>query len=595
MNRNPFEHDYFIGYINNVTPQYVQVHFPSSILLKAFIHKGEQLNGGLVGNFVVIEGQQYGFLGKVLELALPEKERLELSEKSFNNKDFHPTGKIEILLSFDLFEPQNIDKGLNSLPSIGAKVFVCSSEFIKRYFRGFGVKKEDQLTTPLIELGCLTYDKSAMVEISQQAIFGRHCAVVGTTGGGKSYTVSKLIEGLVINCGKAILIDATGEYYKHDSESYSVNASILASKSFFHYSNLTVGDLFVLLRPAGQVQAPKLMEAIKSLKVLKILNEKVDADFIKIKDENTFAIKIKQDLYEDIKHDNATLLKAGQLMRPFNRVYNKYIQEIESFDSDFNVKALSNQIVKECVYDVDFNSSNKWGGQNANHLNNCISLILRINNLINNPQFENIFGFNKTKSDENELINQIEKFLEKEESLLRIGFEDVGFDFQAREILANAIGKYLLEAARKGRFKKTPLVLFVDEAHQYLNKEVKDEYFELTKLNSFDSIAKECRKYGLFLCLATQMPRDIPIGTLSQIGTFIVHRLINHFDKESIANASSSANKSSLDFLPILGAGEAILMGVDFPMPVMMKLYKPTIEPDSSTPSFKPNAKSHAH
>lgn len=593
MNRNPFEHDYFIGYINNVTPQYVQVHFPSSILLKAFTHKGEQLNGGLVGNFVVIEGQQYGFLGKVLELALPEKERLELSEKSFNNKDFHPTGKIEILLSFDLFEPQNIDKGLNSLPSIGAKVFVCSSEFIKRYFRGFGVKKEDQLTAPLIELGCLTYDKSAMVEISQQAIFGRHCAVVGTTGGGKSYTVSKLIEGLIINNGKAILIDATGEYYKHDSESYSVNPSILASKSFFHYSNLTVGDLFVLLRPAGQVQAPKLMEAIKSLKVLKILNEKVDADFIKIKDENTFAIKIKQDLYEDIKHDNGTLLKAGQLMRPFNRVYDKYIQEIESFDSDFNVKALSNQIVKECVYDVDFNSSNKWGGQNANHLNNCISLILRINNLINNPQFENIFGFNKTKSDENELINQIEKFLEKEESLLRIGFEDVGFDFQAREILANAIGKYLLEAARKGRFKKTPLVLFVDEAHQYLNKEVKDEYFELTKLNSFDSIAKECRKYGLFLCLATQMPRDIPIGTLSQIGTFIVHRLINHFDKESIANASSSANKSSLDFLPILGAGEAILMGVDFPMPVMMKLYKPKVEPDSSTPIFKPNTQSN--
>lgn len=595
MNRNPFEHDYFIGYINNVTPQYVKVHFPSSILLKAFTHKGELLNGGLVGNFVVIEGQQYGFLGKVLELALPEKERLELSEKTFNNKDFHPTGKIEILLSFDLFEPQNIDKGLNSLPSIGAKVFVCSSEFIKRYFRGFGVNEEDQLTAPLIELGCLTYDKSVMVEISQQAIFGRHCAVVGTTGGGKSYTVSKLIEGLVMNNGKAILIDATGEYYKHDSESYSVNACILASKSFFHYSNLTVGDLFVLLRPAGQVQAPKLMEAIKSLKVLKILNEKVDDDFIIIKDENTFAIKIKQDLYEDIKHDNGTLLKAGQLMRPFNRVYDKYIQEIESFDSDFNVKSLSNQIVKECVFDVDFSSSNKWGGQNTNHLNNCISLILRINNLINNPQFENIFGFNKTKSDENELINQIEKFLEKEESLLRIGFEDVGFDFQAREILANAIGKYLLEAARMGRFKKTPLVLFVDEAHQYLNKEVKDEYFELTKLNSFDSIAKECRKYGLFLCLATQMPRDIPIGTLSQIGTFIVHRLINHFDKESIANASSSANRSSLDFLPILGAGEAILMGVDFPMPVMMKLSKPNIEPDSSTPSFKSKAQSHAH
>ena len=51
----------------------------------------------------------------------------------------------------------------------------------------------------------------------------------------------------------------------------------------------------------------------------------------------------------------------------------------------------------------------------------------------------------------------------------------------------------------------------------------------MTRLDSFDQIAKECRKHGLFLCLATQMPRDIPQGTLSQMGTFIVHRLIYIF------------------------------------------------------------------
>jgi len=212
---------------------------------------------------------------------------------------------------------------------------------------------------------------------------------------------------------------------------------------------------------------------------------------------------------------------------------------------------------------------------------------MRINNILNDVAFVKMFGF-KTSS-ETSLIDSIEKFLlaTNKSTLLRIGFEKVPFNFQAREILANSIGKYLLNEARKDKFKKSPLVLFVDEAHQFLNKNVKDEYFEQTELNSFDSIAKECRKYGLFLCISTQMPRDIPIGTLSQIGTFIVHRLINHFDKESIANASSSANKSTLDFLPVLGAGEAIMMGVDFPMPVMLKINRPKIEPDSSTPNFK--------
>ena len=89
MNSNPFVHDYFIGYINQVLPQYVNVHFPSSVLLKTFTFKGEQLNGGLVGNFVVIEGQRFGFLGKILELSLPEKERLHLSEQSFQKCRTH--------------------------------------------------------------------------------------------------------------------------------------------------------------------------------------------------------------------------------------------------------------------------------------------------------------------------------------------------------------------------------------------------------------------------------------------------------------------------------------------------------------------------
>lgn len=587
MSNNPFNHTHFIGYINQVTPQYVKVHFPSSVLMKSFTFYGEELKGGLVGNYVVIEGEKYGFLGKILELSLPEKERLELSEKSFNTKEFHPTGKIEILLSFELFNPSKIDKGLNSLPMIGAKVFICSSKFIKGYFKRFGVKEEHEETAPTINFGYLTYDKTTLVELSQQALFGRHCAVVGTTGGGKSYTVSKLIEGLMLNNGKAILIDPTGEYSNFDNiEGKTSSPLVLSSNAFFHYTNLTTADLFVLLRPSGQVQSPKLMEAIKSLKIYKILQDNIDNDFIIKVDDNTFSIKISDVLRENIIVRDGTIIKASQLMRPFNRVYSKFISKVEGIDSNFNIQALSSQVVRECINDVDFNNHNMWGGNNNNHATNCISLILRINNLVNNPEFNKVFGFSKEKNDEHELIMGINNFVGNDLNIMRIGFENVSFDFQAREILANAVGKFLLGLSRNGKFKQRPLVLFIDEAHQYLNKKVKDEYFETTELSSFDSIAKECRKYGLFLCIATQMPRDIPNGTLSQIGTFISHRLINHQDKEAIANACSSANRDTLAFLPVLGSGEAILMGVDFPMPVMLKIEMPHIRPNSDTPLF---------
>ena len=146
---------------------------------------------------------------------------------------------------------------------------------------------------------------------------------------------------------------------------------------------------------------------------------------------------------------------------------------------------------------------------------------------------------------------------------------------------------YLLQKARSKDFVKNPVVLFLDEAHQFLNKGVKDEFFEIHSLDAFDLIAKEARKYGLFLCLSTQMPRDIPVGTLSQMGTFIVHRLINDLDKKAVENAASSANRNVLSFLPILGEGEALLVGVDFPMPLLLKIDEPKKRPDSETPKLR--------
>ncbi|MBS1502520.1 MAG: DUF87 domain-containing protein, partial [Bacteroidetes bacterium] len=447
---NPFDHNYFIGYINQVFPDFVRVHFPSSVLLNKFIFSGEEFNAGLVGNYVTIEGENHGFLGKILELSLPEKERLVLNENDFQKKDFHPVGKIEILLSFDYFDIDKVQKGLSCYPNIGSKVFVCPSDFIQRYFRGFGLKEESRVKAPLFDLGKLTSDNKTTIEVAQQALFGRHCAIVGTTGGGKSWTVSKCLEETIKKDGKAIVIDATGEYNSFDGKSKVENAAILGIDSFFHYSNLSVEDVFVLLKPAGQVQAPKLMDAIKSLKILKILEDNVDGNKIKKLADGSFSVKINDTDYEDIKVVNGAIKKANEKKRPYNRIYSAFISEIESEAADFNILKLSDQLTFECVWD---NEGLQWGARQDNHLNNCISLILRANTLIHNPNYESLFGLNKKKSDPTELIKRINDFLTGKNSLLRISFESVGFDFQTREILANAIGKYLLITSRTGKFK----------------------------------------------------------------------------------------------------------------------------------------------
>ena len=203
------------------------------------------------------------------------------------------------------------------------------------------------------------------------------------------------------------------------------------------------------------------------------------------------------------------------------------------------------------------------------------------------PEYNNIFGFRRDKNkDQKDLKEGIQNFLQGENSILRLDFSKVSFDYQVREILVNAIGCYLLDEARAGVFKNSPIIVFVDEAHQFLNKSIADEYFSAKPLDAFEQISKEARKYGLFLCIATQMPRDIPLGTLSQMGTFIVHRLINEQDKKAVESAASTANRNSLSFLPILGEGEALLVGVDFPMPLTLKIDTPNKKPDSQTPKL---------
>ena len=204
-------------------------------------------------------------------------------------------------------------------------------------------------------------------------------------------------------------------------------------------------------------------------------------------------------------------------------------------------------------------------------------------------EYNQIFGFRRDKlqGEPKNLTDAIDAYLHGNKSCLRIDFSQVSFDYQVREILVNAIGKHLLYKARDNKFKETPLVIFIDEAHQFLNKAIADEYFAAKPLDAFEQISKETRKYGLFLCIATQMPRDIPLGTLSQMGTFIVHRLINEQDKKAVESAASAANKNSLAYLPILGEGEALMVGVDFPIPLTLKINEPEHKPNSNTPKFK--------
>ena len=573
----PFDHHKFLGYVAEVTPGYIRVQMPSALHLTSFYHQGEVYTGGNVGCFVVVEGPEYGFLGRLFELTLTQVERQAITEQNLQQSEqtFHPVAKVELLALFSVYAPEKIVKTVSRYPAIGAKVFSCSNEQIGHYISTFGLQDINIGHTPFVPLGKLT-SNGQECQVSLDSLFGRHCAVLGTTGGGKSWTVAKLIELYTqYTQNKCILIDATGEYSSISDQMENIEMG--TGEYIFDYKNLTVDEMFYLLHPSAKVQVPKLMEAIRSLKMAEIdVNETLKGYYAKDSNDPTKVIR-------------GNLYKSGNPKRPLQVFYYKHITEIEDRSCRFNFNMLASQITLECIWDTDSKNPNNFGGRNENDVSNCVSLISRVNNISSTGEYNQIFGFNKEnlEGEPKDLTTVIDEFLAGDKSCLRIDFSQVSFDYQVREILVNAIGKFMLYKARDQKFKSSPVVIFIDEAHQFLNKAIADEYFAAKPLDAFEQISKEARKYGLFLCIATQMPRDIPLGTLSQMGTFIVHRLINEQDKKAVESAASSANRNSLAYLPILGEGEALMVGVDFPMPLTLKINAPVNKPNSNTPKFK--------
>ncbi|MDR2425706.1 MAG: ATP-binding protein [Endomicrobium sp.] len=536
---NLFNEKEFLGYVYEINPQYAGIYFPSlSDLSKEYGGK----SGVNVGDFIIIEGKERGFLARLTETGMHDSHNKTLRS---SHEDLRILGKAEFLLTFKLSDPDKAEKTVFAYPSAGAKVYYCPEEQIEKYIQRFAGKTDGDLYAPL---GTLV-SSNARCNISLNSLFARHCAVIGTTGSGKSWTVSKLIESVISKTNNGIILfDATGEYGMLKSKTL-----ILGEDSYFPYQKLSVSDLFILLRPNGESQKSILLEAVRSLKIMR-LSEKT-----------------------------GTFKKAYHQRKEYNAFYKKFVTEIEDNTCNFDINYLVPQIKEESVSYFP----EGWGAVDTKLYDQQASMVNKIVNLINTDVFNKLFGFKNAVQNNISIIDAIENFTGSSyggEKILRINLENVSSLFSAKEITANAIGSYLLDKARNKTFRDSPVLLVVDEAHQFLNKNITDEHFESLTLDAFDLIAKECRKYGLFLCLATQMPRDIPEGTLSQIGSFIVHRIINERDKKVVENAASSAGKNMLSFLPALGEGEVLLVGVDFPMPLLLKIDKPDCPPVYNTP-----------
>jgi DNA helicase HerA-like ATPase len=149
-------------------------------------------------------------------------------------------------------------------------------------------------------------------------------------------------------------------------------------------------------------------------------------------------------------------------------------------------------------------------------------------------------------------------------------------------LIARLILEFMQFCPARGQY---PVVLVLEEAHRYIPAQAPLERQQRAR-EIFERIAKEGRKYGLSLLVASQRPSELSRTVLAQCNSFIAHRIQNPDDREYFKSVISSMNRELLDQLPVLPQQHALVLGDCVTIPLQVRLNDVDPKPNSNDPQF---------
>lgn len=158
---------------------------------------------------------------------------------------------------------------------------------------------------------------------------------------------------------------------------------------------------------------------------------------------------------------------------------------------------------------------------------------------------------------------------------------------EVKKVVPLLLAKHFYEQHKNnvGNPPDRTLHLIIDEAHNILSEQStrEQESWKDYRLELFEEIIKEGRKFGMFLTLASQRPADISPTIMSQIHNFFIHRLVNDKDLFLLDSTISTLDNLSKSMIPSLAKGCCIVTGTSFDLPMVLQIEQLTKEyqPDS--------------
>lgn len=457
------------------------------------------------------------------------------------------------------------------------------------------------------------------VKIDIDKFFGSHSAILGNTGSGKSCTITSMLQTLYklkeysATGSTFLFFDVNGEYEQAFNQITTNNPDIEVSnyilekisedslfKQFYlpHWF-LNIDEWALLLKASEKAQLPILRNALGFTQSLseEVLHHIYACSIMYVFENWEGQVAKRQRIVSLIEKANFNPsvdsskmdVKFGNFSNPydednFKKSVRSFIKEDIKIDpkyesKEFNFEDLEDALETAILYE-------EYHG-NKQIRDYCSSLITRFKSIKEREDFK----FLREKEDTISIEEYISNFLgikdaKKRSQIITIDLNSA--NDETVEVISCVLSRLLFERLRNAkRRNKYPVNLVLEEAHRYISTESGKVFGDANRI--FERIAKEGRKYGMFLLVSSQRPSELSRTVLSQCSNFIVHRIQNPEDLSHIRQITPHISETILRRLPSIPTQHALIFGQSVNLPTTFKVKEANPKPKSDNNEVSKN------
>ncbi len=558
-----------IGEIVSVSGNVLTVQLSDSMKSNMPVIDGIVYRIGQIGSFLKVPlgyANLYGIVTQIGAAAIPDS-ILEIAKQDYSKLDNRQWLNM-VLVGEQI--GKKFERGVSQSPTTGDNVHLVTIKDLDVIYGGYDVSNS-------ITIGNISISESLNAKIDLNKLVARHCAILGSTGSGKSNSVGVILNAIAskeFKSSRILVIDPHGEYnsvLQDQSNIYKikVNESENEKNLYIPFWALPFQELLSIF--SGHLSDQNrdyIRRKIVEAKIKSVENQNIDIEKELITADTPIPFSLKKLWFELDDFERQTFMERA---RPETITEKEVIGDAE--------KLISNEYEPAGV-----GGARPFLNNNAKGL---LSFLESVRLKLKDSTYNFLFQPGSYSPDlegrvEKDLSSLLYDWLGSDKPVTILDLS--GIPSEVMTSISGTLLKIIYDALFWGQNlniggKKQPLLIVLEEAHNYLRAGEKS-----ISSRTVQTIAKEGRKYGVGLALVTQRPSELDETVLSQCGTIIALRMNNSKDRGHIRAAIQDELQIMVDLLPSLRTGEGIISGEGVKIPSRVQFYKLSHAPKGTDP-----------